>query len=87
MKKKKEENSQAVEQENLQTTTEKQETFLDRFKKESSDLGDKIEKLSQFLHSENFGKIESNQRRLLKKQIGLMREYHAVLQERIKLLS
>jgi hypothetical protein len=67
--------------------TPAQETFLDRLKKEKDDLGEKLDKLSSFIQSDNFGKIESNQRRLLKQQIGHMREYHAVLIERIKLLA
>lgn len=68
-------------------TQKKEETFLDRLKKEELDLAEKCEKLASFISSDNFGKIESNQRRLLIKQLGHMREYHAVLKERITLLA
>lgn len=67
--------------------SEKQETFLDRLKKEESDLAEKCDKLTAFIRSENFAKVDPAQSRLLKQQIGHMRSYHGVLQERIKQLA
>ena len=67
--------------------TPKQETFLDRLNAEKSDLSERLEKLTSFIHSDKFQSVSSNQRRLLKLQVSHMRDYLSVLDERLKELS
>lgn len=63
-----------------------QETFLDRLKKERSELFDKTDKLGQFIYSGKIKTIEVKQQQLLRQQLKAMSEYLAILDERISLL-
>lgn len=62
------------------------DTFSDGLKNERSDLDEKTEKLSIFIQSEPFKLLDTESRSLLRKQLGHMLEYIAVLEQRIKIL-
>jgi len=63
-----------------------EETFLDRLKKEESELNEKCEKLGDFIYSGKIDTIDKQQARLMRQQLGLMRNYLDVLKQRIQLL-
>lgn len=61
-------------------------TFIERLQTEMSELDDKIEKLSEFLLSDNFMKIDSVQQTLLRIQHSAMITYRHCLNERLSRL-
>lgn len=60
--------------------------FKTRLETEQSELGEKIEKLSTFIDNDKFKSVAENQQGLLKRQLQVMKDYKAILDERISLL-
>lgn len=59
-------------------------TFIERLQSELDELHIKISKLDSFIDSDFMGAdISKVQTRLLKKQLGIMREYSSCLQDRL----
>lgn len=58
-------------------------TFLDRLKIENEELSWRIIKLNDFINSEAFANLGSDDRTLLEEQRGIMYSYKRVLEERI----
>ena len=58
-------------------------TFIDRLKTEKQELDEKIEKLTAFINSENFEKVDSIQAPLLQTQLSIMLAYSTVLDKRL----
>lgn len=52
---------------------------------EASELIDKIEKLNTFTHGEVFKKLTAHEINLLEQQLLLMKQYHWILRQRIRL--
>ena len=73
----------------------KNETALDRVKNEKAELDEKIEKLSNLLgkvrtenweaHKKLLDKLTNEQKKLLAKQLKVMKEYSKILSKRIKI--
>ena len=73
----------------------KNETALDRVKNEKAELDEKIEKLSNLLgkvrtenweaHKKLLDKLTNEQKKLLAKQLKVMKEYSKILGKRIKI--
>lgn len=63
------------------------ETFYERLLKESSELGEKVEKLYKFINSENFLQLELIHQELLKLQYNTMCQYIDILDMRVRLLD
>lgn len=61
--------------------------FITRLETESNELVEKMEKLSAFIASDNFDKIDSSQKSLLKIQWQAMQTYNLCLAERLNLLK
>lgn len=61
--------------------------IIDRLKAEKFDLDEKCKKLDDFFKTETFAGLETEQRRLLARQFGVMTEYSEILDERIALLQ
>lgn len=61
--------------------------FKTRLLTEKSELDEKIHKLSPFIGSETFKKIDENQQFLLEIQLRQMQAYSKTLEMRIKLLN
>lgn len=61
--------------------------FIQRLYEEKNQLEEKVVKLTAFLSSENFQKVEINQRLLLKSQLYAMNSYLEILNHRLFLLS
>ena len=61
--------------------------FIQRLYEEKNQLEEKVVKLTAFLSSENFQKVEINQRLLLKSQLYAMNSYLEILSHRLFLLS
>jgi transcription termination factor NusB len=61
--------------------------FIDRLIDEKQQLDEKIEKLTTFIHSENFKTIEYVQQSLLQIQLLSMETYSQCLTERLVWLS
>lgn len=59
------------------------DTFLDRLKIENEELSWRIIKLNDFINSEAFANLGSDDRTLLEEQRGIMYSYKRVLEERI----
>lgn len=57
--------------------------FKERLKKEKEELGERLEKLNDFIGSEGFNKIDSLQQSLLVVQSGAMLTYFKCLNERL----
>ena len=57
--------------------------FKERLKEEKTDLNEKMQKLRDFIASENFKKIDNVQMTLLNIQIKAMETYSQCLLERI----
>lgn len=64
--------------------TPKEESFLDRLKKEQAELGVKINKLENFFGAEAFKKLDSRSAHDLKEQHTHMSNYYWVLIRRLK---
>lgn len=62
-------------------------TFKSRLIAEQSELNEKVDKLSSFVVSDNFDKIDPKQQDLLNKQLPVMQEYNTILKDRINLLQ
>lgn len=62
-------------------------TFLERLQQEQKELNEKLEKLGDFIVSENFEKLSKANKMLLRKQCSVMNEYNEVLILRLELLS
>lgn len=60
--------------------------FIQRLYEEKKQLEEKVVKLTAFLSSENFQKVEINQRLLLKSQLHAMNSYLEILNHRLFLL-
>lgn len=60
--------------------------FKSRLLTEKSELDEKIEKLSPFIQDGKFQSIDPRQQKLLLKQLPVMKEYSAILNERISIL-
>lgn len=63
----------------------KEETFLDRLKKEKSELDTKIKALFVFTRSEMEG-VTYTEKTLLKDQLALMQSYSHILDKRLNLI-
>lgn len=63
------------------------ETFLDRLKKERTELFGRVEKLKLFLVSGDTSKIPTTQLELMKVQLNAMEIYLYTLDERLDLLN
>jgi hypothetical protein len=61
--------------------------FKNRLEIEKQELDEKIEKLTIFVVSPNFDKIDIKQQELLDKQLPVMCEYRDILTERLALLN
>lgn len=59
------------------------DTFVDRLKVERGDLGDKMEKLYDFIHSEAFKELAFNKQADLNEQYAVMLAYFNILNRRI----
>lgn len=57
--------------------------FLDRLVVEQNELQQKLDKLDGFIHTEQYYKIELDERYLLDQQVRSMRHYSSILKERI----
>jgi len=62
-------------------------TFKERLIDEQIQLNDKIEKLSSFILSDNFKKVDSIQQTLLNIQLSSMKTYSQCLKERLDWLD
>jgi len=58
-------------------------TYLYRLHTEAEQLGGKIEKLNMFIQSENFDKLNSEQKWLMHQQMTCMSMYSNILHKRI----
>jgi hypothetical protein len=65
----------------------KEETFLDRLKKESFELTEKLEKLQAFLRTSKFEELDTENRALLRRQCQVMAEYSEILSKRLTILQ
>ena len=75
-------------QEELEESKRKQGLgFLGRLKNEFNELQERTEKLEAFLETENFQKLDDENRSLLNRQIGLMQSYRDTLSRRIEILD
>lgn len=54
---------------------------------ERDDLDDKVGKLDVFIHSDHFEKVGKRSQELLTVQLGAMREYLSILDQRIELFG
>jgi len=61
--------------------------FRDRLKKEFKELNKKLEKLNDFIETQDFEKLSDEMRNLLMIQITAMATYSNVLSARIKYLE
>jgi hypothetical protein len=61
----------------------KMSTFKERLQVEKAELSEKLEKLREFIASENFAKIDPVQMTLLNIQVKAMETYSQCLLERI----
>lgn len=61
--------------------------FKSRLLTEKTELDEKIEKLSSFVHGEAIKSIDTRQQELLAKQLPTMQQYSEILYERIGLLN
>jgi hypothetical protein len=61
--------------------------FKSRLEVEKQELDEKIEKLTLFVIGESFDKIDKRQQGLLNTQLPIMRNYSAVLRDRLALLN
>ena len=59
----------------------------ERLVAEEKALGEKIERLNTFIHSEEFAELPLNERLLLKRQKDTMSAYRSILVERISLIQ
>lgn len=64
----------------------KREVF-ERLIAEEKELSDRIEKLTVFVKSENYKKLNDENQYLLRKQLNSMKEYESILQRRIQINS
>jgi hypothetical protein len=64
----------------------KKEVF-ERLIAEEKELSDRIEKLTVFVESENYKKLNDENQYLLRKQLDSMKEYESILQRRIQINS
>lgn len=62
------------------------EDFKKRLIVERDELDDKIAKLESFIESPRFGNLDERNRELLIAQCGIMRQYSAILNIRIRIL-
>ena len=62
----------------------KREVF-ERLIAEEKELSDRIEKLTVFVESENYKKLNDENQYLLRKQLNSMKEYESILQRRIQI--
>lgn len=62
----------------------KKEVF-ERLIAEEKELSDRIEKLTVFVESENYKKLNDENQYLLRKQLDSMKEYESILQRRIQI--
>lgn len=61
--------------------------IIDSLKAEKSELDEKRKKLNDFFKTGTFAGLETEQKRLLERQFGVMTEYSEILDERIALLG
>lgn len=62
-------------------------TFLDRLAGEKRDLAAKIERLAVFVESPVFHSLSAGERERLSVQLGVMRQYEAILADRLAVLG
>jgi hypothetical protein len=62
----------------------KREVF-ERLIAEEKELSDRIEKLTVFVESENYKKLNDENQYLLRRQLDSMKEYESILQRRIQI--
>jgi hypothetical protein len=61
--------------------------FISRLYDEKTELKERYEKIASFISSEDFNKIDENQKGLLRIQYRAMETYLAVLNERLNLIE
>lgn len=67
--------------------SKKANDFIDRMCEESNWLTEKVNKLGEFMQTENYFKIDQQQQILLLQQLNAMSEYSNILNMRITTLS